>query len=72
MELCTRAVVTGKQGGCPMAKESTKFIKPLREEQKEELWDIASSGSTSRLRHRAHAVLLSDAKKSAEEIAEVF
>ena len=55
-----------------MGRTPTKFVKPLREDQREELWTIACNGGTSRLRHRAHAVLLSDLKKSVEEIAEIF
>ena len=55
-----------------MVKTPTKFVQPLLEDQKTRLWSIACNGSTSRMRHRAHAILVSDSKKSVEEIAEIF
>ena len=55
-----------------MAKTPTRFIGALTEEQREELWSFVLHGTTPRIRHRAHAVLLSEMKKSVDEIAEIF
>jgi transposase len=55
-----------------MAKTPTRFISPLTEEQREQLWSFVLHGTTPRIRHRAHAVVLSDLKKSVDEIAEIF
>ena len=55
-----------------MAKRPVKFVEPLSDSAKDELWGVICTGTTIRLRHRAHAILLSDQKRSIEDIAEIF
>lgn len=55
-----------------MAKTPTKFVEPLSEDEKEDLWGFVCHGTTLRMRHRAHAILLSDLKRSVEDIAQIF
>ena len=55
-----------------MTKTPVKFVEPLSEIAKEELWEVVCSGNTIRQRHRAHAILLSDENRSVEDIAQIF
>ncbi len=55
-----------------MAKTPVKFVEPLSDRAKEELWEVVCTGTTIRQRHRAHAILLSDQKRSIEDIAGIF
>jgi transposase len=55
-----------------MARTPSRFVSPLSDEDREILGYLKDHGETPRIRHRAHAILLSDSGKSVNEIAEVF
>ena len=55
-----------------MARRPSRFVKALSDEEKEILKDLKDYGEKPRSRRRAHAILLSDAGKSVNEIAEIF
>jgi transposase len=55
-----------------MARTPSRFVRPLSDEEREILGYLKDHGETPRIRHRAHAILLSDSGKSVNEIAEVF
>lgn len=53
-------------------KTPTKFVKPLRAEQREELQAVMKSAAPQRKRMRAHAVLLSARHYSLDQIADIY
>ena len=53
-------------------KTSTKFVKPLTTEQREQLSALRKSAAPQRTRMRAHAVLLSERRYSLEQIADIY
>ncbi len=53
-------------------KTPTKFVKPLTDEQRAMLLGIVKNSPNYRRRTRAHAVLLSDRKRSIDDIADIF
>ncbi|MDQ3256766.1 MAG: IS630 family transposase [Acidobacteriota bacterium] len=53
-------------------KTPTKFVKPLTEEQRNELKEIMKSQTSQRKRMRAHAVLLSERRYSINHIADIY
>lgn len=55
-----------------MPRTAYRFIESLSEEQEQQLQRIRDTGKTKRVRHRAHAVLLSHSGKTIREIAEIF
>ena len=55
-----------------MARTPSRFVEPLTEDEREILRYLKNHGETSRIRCRAHAVLLSDAGKSVNQIAEIL
>jgi len=55
-----------------MARTPSRFVIPLGDEEREILGYLKDDGETPRIRHRAHAILLSDSGKSVNEIAEIF
>jgi len=48
-----------------------KFVEPLTPEARARLHQLLHDSSSARVRHRAHAVLLSDKRYSVEEIADI-
>jgi transposase len=55
-----------------MARPADRFVKSLTDKKKRELEEFWKNGVSHRLRCRAHAILLSDQKRSVSDIAEVF
>jgi len=55
-----------------MARTPSRFVSPVSDEEREILRYLKDHGETWRIRHRAHAILLSDSGKSVNEIAEIF
>jgi transposase len=55
-----------------MPRTAYRFIESLSEEQEEQLQRLRDTGRTKRIRHRAHAILLSHGGKQIQEIAEIF
>lgn len=55
-----------------MARTPSRFVSALSDEEREILGYLKDHGETPRIRHRAHAILLSDSGKSVNEIAEIF
>ena len=55
-----------------MPRPAYRFIESLTEEQVEQLQRIRDTGRTRRIRHRAHAILLSHGGKQIGEVAEIF
>ena len=55
-----------------MPRTAYRFIESLSEEQEQQLQLIRDTGKTKRIRHRAHAILLSHGGKQIREIAEIF
>ncbi len=55
-----------------MARTPSRFVSPVSDEEREILRYLKGYGETWRIRHRAHAILLSDSGKSVNEIAEIF
>jgi transposase len=55
-----------------MPRPAYRFIESLSEEQEQQLRQIRDAGRTKRIRHRAHAILLSHGGKQIREIAEIF
>jgi transposase len=53
-------------------KTPTKFVKPLMDEQREQLKEIMKSQGPQRKRMRAHAVLLSERGYSIDPIADIY
>ena len=53
-------------------KKPTKFVKPLTDEQRAGLQEIVKTSPNFRRRTRAHAILLSDRKRSIDDIADIF
>jgi transposase len=55
-----------------MARTPSRFVSPLSDEEQQILSYLKDHGETPRIRHRAHAILLSDSGKSVNEITEIF
>jgi transposase len=55
-----------------MARTASRYVEPLSDDEREMLRYLADEGETARIRRRAHAILLSDAGKSVNEIASIF
>jgi transposase len=55
-----------------MGRTPSRFVSPLSDEEREILEYLKDYGETPRIRHRGHAILLSDSGKSVNEIAEIF
>ena len=55
-----------------MARTPSRFVRPVSDEEREILGYLKDHGETWRIRHRAHAILLSDSGRSVNEIAEIF
>jgi transposase len=55
-----------------MPRTAYRFIESLSEEQEQQLRQFRDTGKTKRVRHRAHAILLSHGGKTISEIAEIF
>jgi transposase len=55
-----------------MPRTAYRFIESLSEEQEQQLRQLRDTGKTKRVRHRAHAILLSHGGKAIREIAEIF
>lgn len=55
-----------------MPRPAYRFIASLTKEQEQQLKDIRDTGRKKRIRHRAHAILLSHGGKAIREIAEIF
>ena len=55
-----------------MPRPAHRFIESLSAKQVQELQQIRDGGRTKRIRHRAHAILLSHSGKQISEIAEIF
>ena len=55
-----------------MPRPAYRFIETLTKKQEQQLKKIRDTGKTRRIRHRAHAILLSHAGKTIREIAEIF
>src|SRR5439155_12120014 len=53
-------------------KTPTKFVTKLREEEKQELKRLMKEDLSSRVRMRAHSVLLSNREYSIDEIADIY
>lgn len=53
-------------------KVPTKFVTELKEEEKEELKRVMKEDGSSRVRIRAHSVLLSNRGYSIDEIADIY
>lgn len=53
-------------------EKPTEFVKPLTEEQRELLEEIAKIHSLPEQRNRAHAILLSDQRYSIDQIADLY
>ena len=55
-----------------MARPESRFIQKLPKAQVQGLEQLRDDGASSRIRHRAHAVLLSSNGTSVKEIAKIF
>jgi transposase len=55
-----------------MPRSAYRFIKPLSKAQEQRVKHIRDTGRTKRIRHRAHAILLSHDGREIREIAEIF
>ncbi len=55
-----------------MPRSAYRFIKPLSKAQEQRVKHIRDTGRTKRIRHRAHAILLSQDGREIREIAEIF
>lgn len=55
-----------------MPRPSSRFIKNLTEQEIQELANLKDHGSTPRIRHRAHAILLSHEGTSVIELIRIF
>lgn len=55
-----------------MPRKPSRFVKDISAEEVKRLRHFMEFGKTLRLRHRAHAVLLSSQRKSVNEIAQIF
>jgi len=55
-----------------MVRTPSRFVNPLSDEERESLGYLKDHGETPRIRHRAHAILLSDSGKSVNELAGIF
>ena len=55
-----------------MPRSAYRFIESLSKEQEQQVKHIRDTGKTKRIRHRAHAILLSHDGKEIREIAEIF
>lgn len=55
-----------------MARPESRFIEKLPKTQMQDLEQLRDDGASSRIRHRAHAVLLSSHGTSVKEIAKIF
>ncbi|MBA3713730.1 MAG: IS630 family transposase [Pyrinomonadaceae bacterium] len=53
-------------------KRPTKFVKPLTDEQRDQVKEIMKSEAPQRRRMRAHAVLLSSRRYSIDQIADIY
>ena len=53
-------------------KTPTKFVTKLKEEDQQELKRLMKEDPSSRVRMRAHSVLLSNREYSIDEIADIF
>ena len=53
-------------------KTPTKYVTPLTEEEKEKLKELMKNESSSRVRMRAHSILLSNREYSVDEIANIY
>ena len=53
-------------------KRPTKFVKPLTDEQRQQLKEVMKSQAPQRRRMRAHAILLSDRRYSIAQIADIY
>ena len=55
-----------------MARPASRFIEKLTARQIEKLTELKDYGDTPRIRHRAHAILLSHQGTSVVELAQIF
>lgn len=55
-----------------MARPASRFVNRLTSRQIEKLEELKDHGDTCRIRHRAHAILLSYQRTSIVEIARIF
>lgn len=55
-----------------MARTPSRFVNSLSNGEQEILEYLKDHGETPRIRHRAHAILLSNSGKSVNELAEIF
>lgn len=55
-----------------MARQPSRFVNPLSDEEKEILEHLRDYRETPRSKRRAHAILLSDAGKSVDQIADIL
>ena len=55
-----------------MPRTATRFVEPLDDADREVLQYLMDNGETARIRRRAHAILLSNAEKSVNEIPTYF
>ena len=55
-----------------MARTPSRFVAPLTAEEEEMLRCLRDQGETARIRKRAHAILLSAAGQSINELAKTF
>jgi transposase len=55
-----------------MARTPTKFVGALTDEERQMLEHLRDHGETPRIRRRAHAILLSAAGRSIDEIVDIF
>ena len=55
-----------------MGRPFSRFIRKLSKSQIQKLQHFKDHGDTSRIRHRAHAILLSHQGKNVLELAEIF
>ena len=55
-----------------MSRPASRFIEKLSNRQIQKLQELKDHGPTSRIRHRAHAILLSHQRVSVVELAKIF
>jgi len=55
-----------------MSRPASRFIENLTQRQIQKLQKMKDDGATSRIRHRAHAILLSHQRTSVVELAKIF
>jgi len=55
-----------------MPRTATRFVAALNDEEREILRYLKDFGETARIRQRSHAILLSDAQKTVNDIADIF